>query len=139
MRAPGLTVALLVVAVFVGACRREPPRSEPLAGPVVISASCSENAVQSSVNPWVARVRLGHDLEWRLDAASGVGEVAILQINDWPYLDAPPKVRKGASGKGTRMKTTVKAGDKFQYNVSFLCPDGRRILIDPDIIIINDS
>jgi hypothetical protein len=146
MRALGLPAGPLVVALAVAvsfsgcaATLQGSPAGDRAVSPVVLWANCTANGVEARATPWEVSVPVNRDLEWQVDPSSPIDNVRIVQINNWPFNGGPPAVSKGNPGKGQGVKNGVSVGDRFHYGIQFTCPDGRVMIVDPDIIIVNGT
>lgn len=141
MRSPALTACVAIVSLITGACTR--PLLEPGAViPVTVSLTCADAGMQASISPYVVQVPEGDQVEWKIAESSTVSEIEIdkKQNGSWPYDGALP-YRGGRENppKAGRMKGGL-VGRKFGYTISGTCTsaggEARRIVIDPDMIII---
>ena len=111
---------------------------------VAVDIRClAGNGVSFSVAPWTAPLAPGDSIAWILNPDAGVAEITIVpkDTKKWPYDDAPPfKGNAKAGPKLKKMKSTVKAGEKYSYNITASCQraDGTvsYIVVDPDMIIL---
>ena len=110
---------------------------------VAVDIRCLDgNGVSFSITPWAAKLAPGDTIAWVLNQDAGVSEITITsKQTGWPFTAAPPyKGNAATAAKAKGMKSSVKAGDKYSYNVTAGCvrADGTtsKIIVDPDIIII---
>lgn len=104
------------------------------------------NEVSINLKPWNVPLAIGDSVAWILNKDASVADITIMpkdpkDAKKWPYDDSPPYKGNAAKGpKLRKMKSTVKVGDRYSYNVSAVCQraDGslNNIVIDPDMIII---
>ena len=138
-------IAIIAVAVLVGTSRSA--EAQGLLGKqvnVAVDIRCLPgNGVSFSLTPWAAQLAPGDSIAWILSPDAGVPEITIVpkDAKKWPYDDVPPfKGNAKVGPKLKKMKPTVKAGDKYSYNVTGTCTraDGTNsyVVIDPDMIII---
>lgn len=140
MRRPA-PIACVAVSLMTGACAK--PVLEPGAVvPVSVSLTCADTGMQASISPYIVQIPEGDQVEWKLTDNSTVSEIEIDKKKDgsWPYDgDLPYKGSKERAAKAGRMKSGL-VGRKFGYTISGTCTSSggeeRRIVIDPDMIII---
>ena len=141
MRRPAQTACVAVVLLMTGACAR--PVLEPGALiPVTVSLTCADAGMQASITPYIVQVPEGDQVEWKLAEGSTVMELEIDKKpnGSWPYDGKLPyKGGKDNPAKSGQMKGGL-VGRKFGYTISGTCTstggEARRIVIDPDMIII---
>lgn len=110
---------------------------------VNVAVVCTADSVDISIKPYAVRVQEGDQVAWQLTAASNVTELEInrkKRFASWPY-DGPLPYRGTRENppRAGRMKEG-QADKSFPYNIIGTCRDSqgreRRIVIDPDMIII---
>ena len=146
MRLKAGCIAIIAVALVVSSTQAQAQVQQMTStgNVVVVDIRCQPgNGVQFSLTPWAAQIPLGDSVSWVLSPDAGVTEITVApkDAKKWPYDDAPPYKGNAAKGpKLKKMKSNVKAGDKYSYNVSAVCTraDGTvsNVIIDPDMIII---
>lgn len=109
---------------------------------VSVGVVCTADTVQALIKPYAVRVEEGFQVEWVLTAESNA---TALEINrkkgsGWPFDGSLPyKGSKQNPPKAGPMKGG-QLDKRFQYDIIATCKDAegndRRILIDPDMIII---
>lgn len=141
MRAFGLSAVPLVFVMSLSGCasavRQEP--QEDLAENVILSASCAGITNTFSADPWQAKTRKGRMVTWTVDPNSEVREFAIGPVDDWPFLPGNPlRPARGNPARSPAVKPTAKRHNL--YTVAYVCPnDRRRVIVDPDIIVVDGS
>lgn len=138
------SISTIALAAFFGTARSAEGQAVPARQVnVAVDVRCLPgNGVEFTLVPWGAQLALGDSIAWILNPDASVPEITITsKKNDWPFTVAPPyKGNAAKSAKAKGMKSGVKVGDKYAYNVTAYCTraDGTvsTIVIDPDIIII---
>ena len=110
---------------------------------VTIDVSPTNKGIMVTVDPFVAVINLGDEIEWKL--ASGYTDASMTiekkRGSDWPFKNDPPGgIKKGTSKKTGETKSGAKA--KNRYNIVCTVVDGKtptEFPIDPDIIIIGGA
>ena len=138
-------IAIIAVAVLAGTGSTAEAQVMPgKQVDVAVDIRCLPgNGVSFSLTPWAAQLAPGDSISWILNVDAGVPEITIVpkDARKWPYDDAPPfKGNAKVGPKLKKMKTSVKPGEKYSYNVTATCTraDGTLsyVVIDPDMIII---
>jgi hypothetical protein len=88
-----------------------------------------------TVRPCNAYVQRGTDIEWTVQ---GADEIRIEPKNsgDWPFPGKPPAGRPGTPVAAGKVGQDAPYGKHYSYSI-ILSHDGRKIDIDPDIIIFD--
>lgn len=137
-------IAIVAVAVVATSRKAEAQVQPGRQVNVAVDIRClAGNGVSFSLTPWAAQLAPGDSIAWILSPDAGVPEITIVpkDAKKWPYDDVPPfKGNAKNAPKLRKMKTNVKAGDKYSYNVTATCTraDGTNsyVVIDPDMIIL---
>lgn len=108
--------------------------------PVTIDITRTNNGVKVTVDPFVAVIDLGDEVEWELVSDYSDASATIERKNpgdDWPFETEPPKdIKKGTPKKSGKTKSDAKKQNR--YNIKCGVMDGKTpidFLIDPDMII----
>lgn len=141
MRRAVVVASVVVAALYSVACKPSGGSYETLvdADTVRVMIKCEGPLLTATVNPYSLNVAPKHGVTWVLDNASNVEEIEIQakESGKWPYDGQPYKAKKNEGGKADKVKANPK-GD-YGYAISADCALGekkKRIVIDPDIIII---
>lgn len=137
-------IAIIAAAVLIGtSSKAEAQGTLGKQVNVAVDIRClAGNGVSFSLTPWKAELAPGDSIAWILSPDAGVPEITITSKQAaWPYDDTPPyKGNAAKPPKLRKMKSSVKAGDKYSYAVTAVCTraDGTtsNVIIDPDMIII---
>lgn len=142
MRRIALYACLGVLSLSFSACAKQTLEPRGLVT-VNVAVVCTADSVDISIKPYAVRVQEGDQVQWQLTAASNATEIEINRKKNfasWPYDGPLPyKGNKQTPPKAGRMKEG-QANKSFPYNIIGTCKDSegrdRRIIIDPDMIII---
>lgn len=137
-------VTISTAALMTGACTK-PALTPRAAYPVEVTVMCRGDGMQASISPYIAKIPEGDVIEWKLTDSSSVASIDIAKkkkYGAWPYEDGPPyNGTKERPAKAGPMKSG-QVDKKFGYTISGTCTTGgetRKIIIDPDMIIIRGS
>ncbi len=106
---------------------------------VNVDVQCQGSRVEFSVDPWVARLQQGDDVEWRLadNADSDTITVAPKQGRAWPFVAAAPGGSRANAARSGNMRPNQRG--RHQYNITLVCQQGNSgpytVVIDPDMDI----
>ena len=136
-------VSFCIIAIAGVACSSG---TLPISGkvvPVSVRITCASDSMNASIFPYVAQVPDSDGVTWTLVESPHVTEFEIDKKkwnSPWPYGDKPPvRGDRERPASANNMKRGL-VGRKFSYNISATCTapgrEARRIVIDPDLIII---
>ena len=143
MRRLIIVVTAVAAPLMTGACTK-PALTPRDVYPVNLTITCTGTGLQATIDPYIAEVKEGDVIEWRLSDASTAEDFEIDKksglFKKWPYDKGPPyKGKKNEPANAGPMKPD-QVGKTFAYSVTATCtPTGgqpRKIIIDPDMIII---
>jgi hypothetical protein len=136
-------VACVAVAALTSAASSKQILDTNAVVAVAVQITCPGDSVQASISPYIAQVPQGAQIEWTLVNSPDVPEIQIDKKagKGWPYGNSLPYHGSAKNpAKGQSMHPN-QAGKKFSYNITGTCtPEGqdpRRVVIDPDMIIIH--
>lgn len=112
----------------------EPAERAPV--DVTVSATCTGNAVTVSISPWEARITRDDSVTWSLGGAADSVDIQPLNRGGraWPFQrNNPGRARRSQRASSGRTRGNVQAGT-YAYQIILYC-GGRRIVIDPEVII----
>ena len=137
------SISTIALAAFFGTARSAEGQAIYAGQQVAVDIRCLPgNGVSFSITPWAAKLAPGDTIAWVLNEDAGVPDITITSKQPgWPFTAGPPyKGNATLPAKAKGMKSSVKAGDKYSYNITAGCirADGTtsKIIVDPDIIII---
>lgn len=104
---------------------------------VTVNATCSGQAVQLSVDPWILRLSLGDSVSWRLTSTSNADSIWVdRKVGPrWPFTRSPQggnRARPAYSGGPANLR------GRHHYNIYLACTlgaDTTVLVVDPDMII----
>jgi hypothetical protein len=115
--------------------------------PSASDPSNPDGAPQIVVDPWVAGIGEGDEIDWELVSSNQSDQLRIVpKSSDWPFPGKPPAPPEDKPQKVPAGKVNVKKRDEpYRYDVlvrvSGMCQGNapRWIRIDPELIVIWDT
>lgn len=140
MRRTVLVVCVAAVPLMTAGC------TEKLLDPratveVAVNITCENNGVQASISPYIVEVYPGDVIQWTLTGTATEFDIDKKKFMAFPYGGSLPyKGDKEKPVKTGNMKSGVDYDKPYGYTVTAACTSStgqvRRIIIDPDMIII---
>jgi hypothetical protein len=97
------------------------------------------NDMSLTVSPWTAYVERNTDIEWTVQGADDI-TIEPKDSSHWPFPvpvpGKPPAGRPGTPFAAGKVAQSAPLREHYSYNI-ILSHDGRKIKIDPDIIIFD--
>lgn len=125
------TCALLVVSILPAACKRGEIKTLSQ-GEVSIKIDCRpDGSVAFDINPWAVTRSPAGDFTF-INSSTDV-DIDITTTGHFPFNGQSFHANHGNHATGKPIAGTPKG--RYKYNINATCSDGRKIVIDPDMII----